>query len=41
MTSEATKMAVRSNMHIDNGVIEVADFKSEVELDLRGHPYGC
>ena len=36
MASEATKMAVRSNMHIDTGVIEDADFKSEVKFDLRG-----
>ena len=27
--SEATKMAFRSNMHMDTRVIEVADFKSE------------
>ena len=36
MASEATKMAVRSNMHMDTGVIEDADFKSEVKFDLRG-----
>ena len=28
VASEATKMAVRGNMHIDTRVIEVADFKS-------------
>ena len=38
MASEATKMAVRCNMHMDTKVIEVADFKSEVKLDLR--PFG-
>ena len=38
MTSEYTKMAVRYNMHMDTKVIEVADFKSEVKLDLR--PFG-
>ena len=36
MASEATKMAVRGNMHIDTRVIEVADFKYEVKFDLRG-----
>ena len=34
MASEATKMAVRGNMHIDTRVIKVAGFKSEVKLDL-------
>ena len=29
MSSEATKMAVRSNMHMDNKVIEVTDFIEE------------
>ena len=38
MASEATKMAVRGNMHNDTRVIEVADFKSEVKRDLR--PFG-
>ena len=28
--SEATKVAFRSNMHMDSRVIEVAGFKSEV-----------
>ena len=32
--SEATKMAVRSNMHMDTWVNEVADFKSDVKFDL-------
>ena len=34
MASEAIKMAVRGNMHIDTRVIKVAGFKSEVKLDL-------
>ena len=34
MDSEATKMAIRGNMHMDTRVIEVADFKSEVKFDL-------
>ena len=33
MASEATKMAVRCNTHMDARVIEVADFKSEVKFD--------
>ena len=36
MASEATKMAVRSNMHIDDMVIEVTEFNSEVRCDLQG-----
>ena len=38
MASEATKMAVRCNMHMDARVIEVANFKSGVKLDLG--PFG-
>ena len=34
VASEATKMAVRGNMHNDTRVIEVADFKSEVKFEL-------
>ena len=34
MASEATKIAVRGNIHIDIRVIKVAGFKSEVKLDL-------
>ena len=34
MASEATKMAIKGNMHMDTRVIEVADFKSEVKFDL-------
>ena len=34
MASEATKMAVRGNMHINTRVIEVADFKSEVKFEF-------
>ena len=34
MASEATKLAIRGNMHMDTRVIEVADFKSEVKFDL-------
>ena len=33
MASEATKMAVRCNMHMDARVIEVANFKSEVKFE--------
>ena len=31
MASEATKIAVLGNMHMDTRVIKVADFKSEVK----------
>ena len=41
MASEATKMAVRSNIHIDDMVIEVTEFNSEVRTDLRGHYHCC
>ena len=34
MALEATKMAVRGNMHIDTSEIKVAGFKYEVKLDL-------
>ena len=34
MASEAIKMTVRGNMHIDTRVIKVEDLKSEVEFDL-------
>ena len=34
MASEATKIAVKSNIHMDTRVIEVADFKSLVKFDL-------
>ena len=37
MTPEATKMATRCNMDMDARVIEVTEFNSEVNLDLRGH----
>ena len=37
MASEATKMAVRGNMHMDTRVVEVTDFNFEVRCDLRGH----
>ena len=37
MASEATKMALRGNMHMDTRVIEATEFNSEVSLDLRGH----
>ena len=37
MTSEATKMATRGNMHMDTRVIEVTEFNSKVNLDIRGH----
>ena len=35
MASEATKMAVRGNMHKDTRVIEVSDFKFEVKLNYE------
>ena len=35
MASEATKMTVRGNMHMDTRVIKVADFKSEVKRPPR------
>ena len=35
--SEVTKMVVRSNMHMDPSVSEIADFTSEVTLDLLGY----
>ena len=37
MASEATKKAVRGNIHIDTRVIEVADSKSGVKFELWGH----
>ena len=40
MASEATKMAVRGNMHNDARVIKFADFKSEVKFKFWGH-WGC
>ena len=40
MASEATKMAVPCNMHIDGRVIEVALIKYDVKFDLQGHR-GC
>ena len=36
MASEATKMAVRGNMHMNIRVFEVADFNFVVKNDLRG-----
>ena len=33
MASEATKIALRGNMHMDNRVINVSDFKFQVKLD--------
>ena len=35
MASEATKKAVRDNMHLNTRVIKVIDFKSEIKFDLR------
>ena len=34
MALEATKMAVRSNMHMETRVNEITEFKSEVKFDL-------
>ena len=36
MASEATKMPVRGNMHMDTRVVEVTEFNSEVRCDLQG-----
>ena len=41
MASEATKMAVRGNMHNDARVIEVADFKSKVKYEFGDHCHCC
>ena len=37
MASEATKMAIRGNMHMNAMVVEVAHVNFEVSLDFRGH----
>ena len=37
MASEATKMAVRGNIHMDIRVNEVPDFNSEVNFEICGH----
>ena len=37
MASEATKMPIRGNMHMNIRVFEVADLNSEISIDLRGH----
>ena len=37
MALEATKMAVRSNMHMETRVNEITEFKSEVKFDLWGY----
>ena len=34
MASEATKMAIRGNMHMDTRVIEDVDFKYEVKFEF-------
>ena len=34
MAQEATKMAVRGNMHMDTRVIEVPNFNSEVKFEI-------
>ena len=39
MTSEATKMAVRGNMHMNIRVLEVACFKTEVKIGLSKYNY--
>ena len=36
MASEATKMSVKGNNHMDTRVIKVTGFKCEVKLDLWG-----
>ena len=40
MASEATKMVVIGNMHMDVRVIEVTELNSEVRYDLQDH-YHC
>ena len=41
MALEATKMAIRGNIHINAMVLEVAHFRSEVKFDLRSlRPFG-
>ena len=37
MAPEATKMAVRCNMHMDIRVIEDLDFKSQVKFHIQGY----
>ena len=37
MASEASKMTVPGNIHIDARVIKVAFIKSDVKFDLQGH----
>ena len=37
MASEAIKVAVRCNMHMNTRIIKVADFKSEFNFEPRGH----
>ena len=37
MASEASKMAVPGNIHIDARVIKVTFIKSDVKFDLQGH----
>ena len=37
MASEASKMAVPGNIHIDARVTMVAFIKSDVKFDLQGH----
>ena len=37
--SEATKVPIRGNMHVDTRVIEVADFKYEVRNALRDYQH--
>ena len=37
VASEASKMAVPGNIHIDARVIKVAFIKSDVKFDLQGH----
>ena len=34
MATEASKLVVRGNMHMDTRVIEVTDFKSEVKFEI-------
>ena len=35
MASEATKMAVRGNMHIDTRVVEVTEFNSKSDVTFE------
>ena len=37
MTSEATKIVIRGNMHMDTRTIRVADFKSKFKFQIEAY----